>query len=582
MKEAQTRTQETAPMEWGSDAMAELLRRLGLEYVALNPGASYRGLHDSIVNYLGNKDPQIILCLHEEHAVAIAHGYSKVTGRPMGVILHSNVGLMHASMAIYCAWCNRAPVIIIGATGPIDATIRRPWIDWIHTSQDQGALVRYFTKWDDQPGSVSAALESLLRASLIAQTPPKGPVYVCLDVALQESRLGHPVPIPDINRFMPPGPVWPSPKEVRAAADSLLKASKPLILAGRVSRDKEDWNRRVELAETLGASVLTDVKTAASFPTNHPLHPVDPGIFISKEAARLIREADAILSLDWMDLAGTLKQAWGDDPVKAKVIHCSLDTYNHRGWSMDYFGLPPLDILLLSDPDILVKSLLEIIAGTNDNKTPGRNSKGWFKPKKTIVETGICTSGEIRLRDIASCLKQFKNEHQICLTGLPLRWPEGIYDYTGPFDYLGKDGGGGVGSGPGIAVGAAMALKNSGRVPVAILGDGDYLMGVNALWTAAHYRIPLLIIVANNRSYHNCEIHQLKTAQKRDRPVENRGIGQRISDPPVDIAGIARAQGLDAQGPVTHADALPSALKRGLEAAEEGKCYVVDVIFEPD
>src|SRR5688572_804656 len=152
---------------FGSDVVADTLRALDIPYVALNPGASYRGLHDSLVNYLGNERPQMLLCLHEESAVAIAHGYAKVTGRAMGAIVHSNVGLMHATMAIFNAWCDRMPVIVLGATGPVDAVKRRPWIDWIHTARDQGALVRGYVKWDDQPASPGAAREALLRAANI-------------------------------------------------------------------------------------------------------------------------------------------------------------------------------------------------------------------------------------------------------------------------------------------------------------------------------------------------------------------------------------------------------------------------------
>ncbi len=174
-------------MEWGSDALAELLSRLDLKYLALVPGSSYRGLHDSLVNYLGNERPRMIVCLHEEHAVAVAHGYAKVTGRPMAVALHSNVGLMHATMALYNAYCDRVPMLVIGATGPLDAARRRPWIDWIHTAADQGALVRNYVKWDDQPGSVQAALDSLVQAHAATTSYPPAPVYVCLDSAIQES-----------------------------------------------------------------------------------------------------------------------------------------------------------------------------------------------------------------------------------------------------------------------------------------------------------------------------------------------------------------------------------------------------------
>src|SRR5215475_11683761 len=194
---------------FGSDVAAEALRALDVPYIALNPGASYRGLHDSLVNHLGNADPQMLLCLHEEHAVAIAHGYAKVTGKPMGAIVHSNVGLMHATMAMFNAWCDRTPVVVLGATGPVDAAKRRPWIDWIHTAQDQGALVRNYTKWDDQPASVPAAAESLLRAYRMATTPPCGPVYVCLDAGLQESRIGALPSLPQASRYRAPAPAAP-------------------------------------------------------------------------------------------------------------------------------------------------------------------------------------------------------------------------------------------------------------------------------------------------------------------------------------------------------------------------------------
>ncbi len=145
-----------AAAEWGSDAVADFLRSTGVPYIAFNPGASFRGLHDSLVNRLGAERPDMVLCLHDEHAVAIAHGWAKVTGRPMAVALHSNVGLMHAAMAIYNAWCDRVPVFIIGAQGPVDAAKRRPWIDWIHTSADLPAIVRDYVKWDDSPLSVRA------------------------------------------------------------------------------------------------------------------------------------------------------------------------------------------------------------------------------------------------------------------------------------------------------------------------------------------------------------------------------------------------------------------------------------------
>src|SRR5438270_639433 len=221
---------------FGSDVIADTLRALDIPYIALNPGASYRGLHDSLVNYLGNSAPQMLLCLHEESAVAIAHGYAKVTGKAMAAAVHSNVGLMHATMAIFNAWCDRMPVLVLGATGPVDATKRRPWIDWIHTARDQGALVRPYVKWDDQPASPGAAREALMRAVWLAQTAPMGPIYVNFDAEMQEAPLPEPVPDIDAARFMPLVASAPDANAVANAAAFLKGAKSPVILIGRTSR----------------------------------------------------------------------------------------------------------------------------------------------------------------------------------------------------------------------------------------------------------------------------------------------------------------------------------------------------------
>jgi hypothetical protein len=241
-----------------------MLRALDVPYLALNPGASFRGLHDSLVNYLGNERPQMLLCLHEESAVAIAHGYARASGRMMGVVLHSNVGLMHGTMAIFNAWCDRVPMLILGATGPGMAK-RRP-DDWIHTASDQGALVRDYTKWDNQPGSVPAAYEALMRAAQIAQTAPRGPTYVNLDAALQEAKVGPLPTVPDVSRFQVPDPVLPGKESIEKAAKLLSGAKNPAILIGRVSRGEEGWKQRIALAETAGESFHRYQDRAAGFP----------------------------------------------------------------------------------------------------------------------------------------------------------------------------------------------------------------------------------------------------------------------------------------------------------------------------
>jgi thiamine pyrophosphate-dependent acetolactate synthase large subunit-like protein len=553
---------------WGSDAIAAMLRALDIPYIALNPGASYRGLHDSIVNYLGNSQPQMLLCLHEEVAVGIAHGYAKASGKMMGAAVHSNVGLMHATMAIFDAWCDRMPMLVLGATGPWDAAKRRPWIDWIHTSTDQGALVRGYTKWDNQPGSVLAAFDALLRASQMAQTAPCGPTYINLDAAVQEAKLGPMPALPDVARFAPPEPVQPASHLVQQAAKLLSGAKRPVILMGRASRSPQAWEQRVALAEKLQATVFTDIKIGAAFPTDHPLHGAPPASFLQPSAAKMLREADVVLCLDWVDPAGTLKGAWGADPVSAKIINVSPDAHIHRGWSMDYQALPPADIYLMCEPEAAVPLLTAAVTA---------RPKAAPQPALTLPDAPDIVS----IRTLADALNEVTEGQDICLTKLPLGWNGAYRHFRHPLDYIGSEGGGGVGAGPGISIGAALALKGSGRIPVAMMGDGDFLMGNQAIWTAAHYGIPCLILVANNRSFFNDELHQERVAVERSRPVENRWVGQRINEPDIDIAMMARSQGAEAFGPITKVADIKPALQKGLEAVRQGKVCVIDVRVAP-
>ena len=382
---------------WGSDAIADAIRHLDIPYVAFNPGSSYRGLHDSLVNYLGNSRPRMLLCLHEESAVALAHGWAKVTGRPMLAIVHANVGLMHATMAIFNAWCDRAPVIVLGATGALDAVRRRPWIEWIHTARDQGALIRNFSKWDDQPSSIGAAQEAVLRANMIAQTAPRGPVYLNFDLALQEDEVESVPAMPDITRFAPPASPEPGGALLRQAAELLARAERPVIMMGRGSRDPEAWARRVALAEAIGARVMTDRKTGAVFPTDHALHAAGP------EAAELLAGADVILSLDWIDLAGTLKTACGGRPPAGKVIQISVDQYVHNGWSMDYQGLPPADVYLLAEPDSAVPPLLAAVRELRPSP-PSLPTRAARRSPPTLA--ALDTAQIIEVPMLATALKQ--------------------------------------------------------------------------------------------------------------------------------------------------------------------------------
>lgn len=574
-------------MKWGSDVVAEVTRRLDLKYIALVPGASYRGFHDSIVNYLGNDNPQMVICLHEEHAVSIADGYGKVTEKPMAVALHANVGLMHASMPIFNAWCDRTPMIIFGATGPVDAHRRRPWIDWIHTAKDQASMIRDYTKWDDQPASPQAAVESVLRANQITRTPPYGPVYICLDAGLQESPLAEEVAIPDAARFAPP----PSPAVPQDAVLKALKAIEaakfPLILMGRVSRKQTDWDRRVRFAEAIGAAVLTSSNDPSAFPTTHPLHLAAPCLRPSPDATVLIKKADLIISLDWLDLAGVFRLSLGTAqtqlPADKTIIHCSVDSLRTNGWSMDHQALPAVDIPILAEPDQFVAQMLDEM---DARKTPKVKSRPEMKGLAHWNDKPMATSSPGRgepmtMWEMAMTVRKFATGRAVTFARLPIGWPGEAYEFDGPLSFMGNDGGGAVGTGPGHTIGAALALKGTDRLTIGVLGDGDYLMGVNALWTASHFQIPVMIVVADNRSYYNDEMHQERVAQMRNRPPQNRWIGQRIDDPRVDLVAMARAQGFDSEDPVSTAEALADALKRGAEIVAKGGRYFIDSVVQP-
>ena len=558
------------PGEWGSDYLAEVMRALGIEHVVLVPGASFRGLHDSLVNHLGNRQPSMLLTLHEETAVAIAHGYAKVTGKPLGVILHSNVGLMHGTMAIFNAFCDRMPMLIYGATGPMDANSRRPWIDWIHTCTDQAALIRHFIKWDNQPASLEAAAEAMLRAAQIASTAPCGPTYIVFDSALQEAKMRVKPKLPDVTRYAPSQPVHPSPDAVRAAAELLSSAKRPLLLPGRLGRSEQAWSDRIALAESIGARVLTDLKTAAAFPTDHPLH---AGLvkYVTDESKAVFADADVIVSLDWVDLAGTLKQLWKDAAPTAKIIQISADALVHNGWSMDHQGLPPADINILADPDAATRCLVEELSKVRRKKStlPKRTPADASKPSTRAEAIGV--------RALADAVLECCAHQPTTLIKVNIGWPAKGTRYNHPLDYLGNDGGGGVGSGIGISIGAALALRGTGRLPVTVLGDGDFMMGVSGLWTATRHGIGLLIVVANNLSFFNDEMHQERMALQRGRPPENRWIGQRISGPDIDIAQMATAQGAVGIGPVSRCAELRKVLRSAVKQTLKGKAVVVDV-----
>jgi len=343
--------------QYGSDLMVEVLRELGIKYIALNPGASYRGLHDSMVNFEPGKGPEIILCTHEEIAVALANGYARATGEIMATGLHNIVGLQHASMAIFNAWCDRTPILNLGGGGPQNTTNRRS-TDWVHTALVQGLAVREYVKFDDQPNSVDAVAESFLKAYRIAMTEPKGPVYVCLDTDVQEAKIGKPMVVPHAEFFRAPAGSGANPESLRRASRLLAEAQWPVIVAGEIARNPKALPPLLDLAEALGAAVI-DSDGRYAFPSTHVLN-----LTTAREEA--LRDADVVLALDvpslGVPLGPSVRERGNFAPIispNCQVIHMTLLDLERQSWVSDNMWLLPVHVPIAADTSVALPQLLE-------------------------------------------------------------------------------------------------------------------------------------------------------------------------------------------------------------------------------
>jgi len=579
--------------QYGSDVVVDLMKAFDIEYAAFNPGATFRGIHDSIVNYGGNYKPEVIFCNHEEISVAVAHGYAKAKGKPMIAIVHNMVGLQHASMAIFNAYIDRVPIMVLGGTGPMNTKRRRPRIDWIHTALVQGNQVRDYVKWDDQPYSLADVPDSFTRGYRIATTEPMAPVYINYDADIQEDSLTSVLDIPDVSRYAPPAPVQANPEALRRAAQLLVNAQTPLIIADTLGRNPRTVPVLVELAELLGAPVV-DKGARFNFPTAHPLDATDG-------ARDLLQKADVILALDVADLFGSLttvsKQTRDCEYVTSptvKLISISMHDMLVHSWAGDYQALQALDVPMCADTAVAVpeltrlcreflghdgskKSAIEARQKELSDKHKSRRAK-WLADAQTKGSQKEISTAWLAL-ELGETIKK---EDWVLVNGTSNGWARRLWDFSKPNQYLGASGGAGVGYGSGAAIGAALALKGTGKLAVDIQSDGDLLMTSSSLWTAAKHRIPLLIVMHNNQSFYNSEEHGIEVAKFRNRPVENAGIGTHVDDPAVDYAKLAQSFGVNAEGAVRNPADLRPALERGLKFIKEKNLpYLVDVIAEP-
>jgi acetolactate synthase I/II/III large subunit len=575
----------------GGDFMVDVLKTLNIEYLPLNCASSFRGIQEAIVNHGGNKMPELITCNHEEIAVHIAQGYAKMEGKPLACLAHGTVGLMHASMAMYNAWCDRVPVIMM-IGNIVNADKRAPNVEWAHSAIDPGAIVRDFTKWDDQPASLQHFAESAVRAYKIATTPPMAPVLLSLDAELQEN------PIPEDEKHHIPKLAMTVPPQgdsgaIAEAARLLVSAENPVIMVDRMARTPAGMHRLVELAETLQCPVV-DFAGRSNFPTRHPLcH--------TYRRVGLVGQADVILGIEMNDYWGPL-HAFSDRierqsrPITkpgVKTISLGMrDVFGGKANYQDFQRYADVDLAIAGDGEATLPSLIETVKRLID---PGRKSayegrgkkltaifNSMLEQAKTDSTVGWDASPITTARLCAELYDQIKHDDwSLVGNGINVAWPRKLWNFDKPHRWNGVSGGAGVGYNAPASLGAALANKKHGRLTVTINGDGDFMFAPGTLWTAAHHRIPILYVIHNNRAYHQEYMYLQAMANRLNRGIENAHVGTTITDPDIDYATVARGFGIHGEGPIQDPKDLGPALKRALDRVRAGEPALIDVRTDP-
>jgi acetolactate synthase-1/2/3 large subunit len=563
----------------GSDFMVDVMKSLGFEYIAANPGSSFRGLHESFINYGGNKNPELLTCCHEESSVALADGYFRIEGRPMAVMAHSTVGLQHAAMNIYNAFVARNPVFIVLGNA-LDANERRPGVEWNHSVQDAASLVRDFVKWDDTPISPTHFAESAVRAYKIAMTVPMAPVVLVADGDLQENSVGDrsKLRIPKLTLTSPPAG---DPSAVAEVAKLLVAAENPVIVAGRVARDPGGMKLMIELAEVLQAPVQGNSR---NMPSRHALN-----------GGGSVANADMILALQVEDLWGTLN-SFRDQQERshrsiikptAKVVSITANDLYMRSNYQDFQRFAEVDIAIAADAQATLPMLIEAcrklitpdrrrVLDERGKKIAAANVQS-LERARTEAAYAWDASPISTARLSAEMWAAVKAKDWALVGGNASR----LWNLDQFYRTTGGGGAAALGSGLPTAIGAALAHKKHGRLCIATQTDGDLMYAPGAMWTAAHHQIPLLLVMLNNRAYHQEVMHIQRMANRRQRGITNAAIGTTITDPNIDFASLARSMGWYADGPITDPNALGPALKRAIERVERGEPALLDVVTQP-
>jgi thiamine pyrophosphate-dependent acetolactate synthase large subunit-like protein len=600
---AQQIAQETQPpaevrplttKKTGSDFMVDVVKTLNIDYLPCLPGSTFRGLHESFINNPPhpNQKPEFISCLHEEASIAMAHGYAKAAGKPLAVMVHGTVGLQHASMAIYNAYVDRVPMMILSGNAN-DAIDRRPGVEWRHSVQDGAALVRDFVKWDDNPGSLQAWADSTIRAYQLTNAVPMAPVLLVADTKLQEEPLE-----PDaeaklrIPKYRPAGAPQADGNGVRELAKMLVGAENPVIIAERYARTDQAMPLLAQLAETLNAPVV-DKRGRVNFPNRHPFN-------LTPRGGSLLRQADVILGLELSDIFGVLnsmsdqlfRETHSHVKPTAKIAHISSGNLLIHANYQDFERFTSVDLELTGDAEATMPALIEAVKSAmpdsrrsaleaRGKKLTGQ-SKGFAKAAWKNAGAGWDASPISTARLDAEIWAQIKDDPDWALATDHAGWASRLWIQNKPWHHNGGSGAAGVGQGSPAAVGAALAHKQAGRYTIAIVGDGDFnMVGPGSLWTAAHHQLPLLMIVHNNRAYHQEVMHIQRMANRHNRGIDRGGIGSVISKPDIDYAKVVEGMGVRGIGPISDPKDLGPAIKTALVTVKKGEPALIDVVSQP-
>ncbi|HZO47121.1 MAG TPA: thiamine pyrophosphate-dependent enzyme [Xanthobacteraceae bacterium] len=580
-----------------SDYMVDVIKSMKIEYIYSNPASSFRGLHESLINYGKNTMPEFLTATHEESSVAMCHGHFKATGKPQMALMHGTVGLQHAVMAVYNAWADRVPLIMIGGND-LDASKRPPGVPTVHSAQDINALVRDFTKWDDQPVSLQHFSQSFVRAYKYAMTPPYGPVMLALDAGMQEAPIKPGEKDLYTPKYVAPTPPHGDPNALREAAKLLVNAQNPVIVADRCARTQAGTDSLVQLAELIQCPVVSR-QNKVNFPNTHYL----------SSGPQVIRNADVILGLELTDIWGVVN-GWVDNGdhdghgitesrhrPDVKLIHINSVELNTKSNLQDIQRFMPVDILMPADAEASLPMLIEFVkqAITGDRKTVFEQraaarrkafaqARASFRQRATLGWDASPISAARMTAELWPHIKDLDWSMVNSSFGIS-PWTLQHYPIEKHYQWLGGSGAAGQGYGTPASVGAAVGNKSLGRFSFSIEGDGDFMYLPGALWTASHHNVPMLMMIHNNRGYHQEVMHLQRMSNRRNR-VANLGktmgpVGTSIENPDIDYAAMAKSMGWWSAGPIKDPAELGAVLAKAVQVVRAGEPALVDVWTQP-